>query len=80
MQRPIENISENKFELLDKTVLEMMQAAVKNAYRDALSSGGSVLISENAEIIEVFPDGSRKFVQKIEPRIKIKKGTIIKIK
>ena len=76
----MENISENKFELLDKTILEMMQTAVKKAYQDALSSGNSILISENDEIVEVFPDGTRKFVQKIEPRIKIKKGTIIKIK
>lgn len=76
----MENISENEFELLDKTILEMMQTAVKKAYRDAISSGSSVLISENDEIVEVFPDGTRKFVRKIEPRIKIKKGNIIKIK
>lgn len=76
----MENICENEFELLDKTVLEMMQTAVKKAYRDALSSGSSILIFENDEIVEVFPDGTRKFVRKIEPRIKIKKRVIIKIK
>ena len=32
----MENISENEFELLDKTILEMMQTAVKKAYRDAI--------------------------------------------
>ncbi len=76
----MENISENEFELMDKTILKMMQTAVKKAYQDALSSGSSVLISENGEIVEVLPDRTRKFVRKIEPRIKIKKGTIIKIK
>ena len=76
----MENASENEFELLDKTILEMMQTAVNKAYQDALSSGSSVLISENDEIVEVFPDGTCKFVRKIEPRIKIKKGTVIKIK
>ena len=76
----MENISENEFELLDKTILEMMQTAVKKAYQDALLSGSNVLISENDEIVEVFPDGTRKFVRKIEPRIKIMKGTVIKIK
>lgn len=76
----MENISENEFELLDKTTLKMMQATVEKAYSDALSSGSSVLISENDEIVEVFSDGTRKIVRKIEPRIKTKKGTVIKIK
>ena len=76
----METINENEFELLDETILKMMQTAVKHAYQDALSSGSSVLIAENGEIIEVSPDGTRKFVRKIEPGIKIKKGTIIKIK
>ncbi|MDQ6786663.1 MAG: hypothetical protein M3033_07610 [Acidobacteriota bacterium] len=72
--------NEKVIDYLEQQIPELAAAATKIAYRQALASGSSVLISENGEIVEVFPDGTRKFVQKIEPRIKIKKGTIIKIK
>lgn len=76
----MENEDENSFELLESNLLEMMQTAVANAYRDALSSEGSVLVSENGVINEVFPDGTLKFVKKISPPIKVEKEKIIKIK
>ncbi len=71
---------ENAFELLERNILKMMQTAVTKAYRDALSSGSSVLISENGVINEVFPDGTIKFVKKSSPPIKLEKCKIIKIK
>jgi hypothetical protein len=72
--------NEKVIDYLEQQIPELAAAATKIAYWQALASGSSVLISENDEIVEVFPDGTRKFVRKIEPRIKIKKATIIKIK
>lgn len=72
--------NEKVIDYLEQQIPELAAAATKIAYRQALASGSSVLISKNGEIVEVFPDGTRKFVRKIEPGIKIKKGTIIKIK
>lgn len=76
----MENNIEKSIEYLEKHIPEMAEAAVKQAYWQALASGSSVLVSENGEINEVFPDGKTKFVKKIEPPIKMRKGTIIRIK
>jgi hypothetical protein len=72
--------NEKIIDYLEQHIPELAATATKIAYWQALASGSSVLISENDEIVEVFPDGTRKLVRKIEPRIKIKKGTVIKIK
>lgn len=62
--------NEKVIDYLEQQIPELAAAATKIAYRQALASGSSVLISENGELVEVFPDGTREFVQKSEPYIK----------
>lgn len=51
------------------------------AARDVvLNSGQSVLQSENGCIYEVFPNGEKKFVKKIEPRVAVQIGQKILIR
>ncbi len=76
----MENNNERTIEYLEKHIPEMAQAAVKQAYWQALSSGSSVLVAENGAINEVFPDGTIKFVKNIPPSIEMEKGKIIEIK
>jgi hypothetical protein len=42
-----------------------------NARDGVLASGQSVLQSENGEIYEVSPDGTKKFVKKVDPPVEI---------
>ena len=72
--------NEKVIDYLEQQIPELAAAATKIAYWQALASGSSVLVSENGEIVEVFPDGTRKFVEKVETQVSLKKGTIIKIK
>ena len=58
----------------------LAREATRSAYRRALNSGGSVLISKNGEIRRINPDGTSSVVKKLAPRTKMRKGTIIKIK
>lgn len=76
----MENDNEKAIEYLEQHIPEMAQAAVKQAYWQALASGSSVLVAENGEINEIFPDGTVKFVKKIEPSVEMEKGRIIEIK
>ena len=62
--------NEKVIDYLEQHIPELAAAAIKIAYWQALASGSSVLISENGEIVEVFPDGTRKFIQKTESYIK----------
>lgn len=63
----MENDDEKMIDYLEKHIPEMAQAAVKQAYWQALASGSSVLVGENGVINEVFPDGTVKFVKNIAP-------------
>lgn len=76
----MENDNEKAIEYLENHIPEMAEAAVKQAYWQALASGSSVLVSENGVINEVFPDGTVKFVKNTSPRIETKKGKIIEIR
>ena len=77
--KTVEN-NEKAIEYLEEHIPEMAEAAVKQAYWQALASGSSVLISDNGVIKEVFPDGTSKIIERNAPFVKAKKGQIIKIK
>ena len=76
----VENEQEKAIEYLEKHIPEMAEAAVKQAYWQALASGSSVLVSENGVINEVFPDGTIKFLKNIPPRVEMEKGRVIEIR
>lgn len=61
----MKNDNEKMIDYLEQHIPEMAQAAVKQAYWQALASGSSVLVGENGVINEVFPDGTVKFVKNI---------------
>ncbi len=71
----MENDNERMIDYLEKHIPEMAQAAVRQAYWQALASGSSVLVAENGVINEIFPDGTVKFVKKISAHGEAKNGS-----
>lgn len=65
---------EAQIELLERQFPAVSGAAFAAARAQVLASGQSVLESEEGIIFEVFPDGSRKMVKKIEPPAKAVMG------
>ncbi len=72
--------SEEVIDYLEAHIPELAEAAVKQAYWQALASGASVLVSDNGVIKEIFPDGTSKIIERNAPFVKTEKGKIIKIK
>jgi hypothetical protein len=68
----IEN--EKTMQFLEEHIPDLADAAFTQAYWQALASGSSVLKVEDGAIIEVFPDGSRKWVKQIPPLIPVAIG------
>ena len=64
-------LSEKEIDFLEQQIPELAALATRKAYWDALSSGQSVMIAEDGKLIEVFPDGSKKFIKNIAPRVRI---------
>jgi len=73
-------LTEKEIQNLEEQFPYIAETAARQAYFNALSSGHSVLVSEDAKLVEVFPDGNRKIIGQVEPRISIKKGTKFEIK
>ena len=75
----MKKITEKVIQNLEEKIPEIAKDLAKHAYLKALASGSSVLIAQNGDLIEVYPDGKRKVLQKIEPQISAKKGVKFKI-
>lgn len=72
--------NEKAIDYLEAHIPELAEAAVKQAYWQALASGSSVMVSENGVMKEVFPDGTSKIIKENVPFVKTRKGQIIKIR
>ena len=60
-------LSEKALEYLEEHIPELAEVAFKQAYWAALASGSSVLMSENDDLVEIFPDGTRKVIKRLPP-------------
>lgn len=72
-------LSEKAMCFLEQHIPELAEAAFKQAYWAALASGSSVLISENGNLVEVFPDGTQKFIKRLPPPTMVTRGQRLKI-
>lgn len=68
------SLDEESISFLEEHIPELAEGAFKQAYWAALASGSSVLISENGNLVEVFPNGKRKFIKHLPPPISVTPG------
>ncbi len=73
-------LHEKTIDYLEESIPELAEAATTQAYWQALALGNKVLIAEDGELKEIFPDGTKRIIKKLEPSVKMRKGQIIKIK
>ena len=67
-------LSEDAISFLEEHIPELANVAFKQAYWAALASGSSVLISENGNLVEVFPNGRHKFIKHLPPSTPVTQG------
>jgi hypothetical protein len=68
-------LSEQAIDYIEQHLPELMATATKQAYWQTLASGHSVLIAENGKLLRVKPDGTKEFIEDLEPPIKVEKGS-----
>ena len=73
-------MSDHDIQQLENRFPPVSGSAFAAARERVLASGQSVLQSENGVIYEVFPDGRRIEVKKIEPPTEIKAGVTYTIR
>lgn len=67
-------LSEEAMNFLEEHIPDIAEAAFKQAFWAALASGSSVLIREKEDLVEVFPDGTRKFIKRLPPMTPVTRG------
>ena len=60
------SMTEESMRFLEEHIPGLADAAVKQAYWQALATGSSVLVSEEDALVEIFPDGTRKVLKQPE--------------
>ena len=73
-------MSDQDIQRLENEFPAVSGSAFAEARKQVLDSGQSVLQSQDGVIYEVFPDGHRKEVKRIEPPIQVKAGSILTIR
>jgi hypothetical protein len=73
------SINEESMRFLEENIPLLADAAIKQAYWQALASGSSVLVCENDVLVETFPDGSRKVLKQLEPQTSATLGQRIEL-
>jgi len=68
-------LTEEAMCFLEDHIPELAAAAVTQAYWAALASGHTVLEADNGALVEVFPDGTRKFIKQLPARTKVIPGS-----
>jgi hypothetical protein len=58
------NLPEKNMRFLEEQIPDLAEAAIKQAYWQALASGSNVLECENGFLVEIHPDGTRKVLKK----------------
>ena len=61
-------LDEATLDFLEQQIPALAAAAVTLAYNDALARGESVLQVEGDELVEQFPDGTKRVVKKLHQR------------
>jgi hypothetical protein len=72
-------LNEEAMSFLEEHIPELASIAFKQAYWSALASGSSVLISKNGDLVEIFPDGTHKFIKHLPPPISVIPGQRLEI-
>lgn len=65
------NMTEESMRFLEEHIPDLADAALKQAYWQALATGSSVLVSEEGALVEIFPDGTRKVLKQLEPQTEV---------
>jgi hypothetical protein len=74
------NNDEQILDYLEQHIPELAIAATQQAYWRALAFGGTVILSENNNLVEKFPDGTQKIIKITEPWIRIEPAKIVQLK
>lgn len=73
------NTQEQAIRYQEEHIPELADAAIKQAYWQALAAGSSVLERENDSLVEVFPDGSRKIIKSLPAQTATQPGQRLQI-
>ena len=73
-------MSDHDIQQLESQFPALSDRAFAAARQSVLASGQSVLQTEGAFVVRVFPDGRKEEVKQIEPSTAVKIGTIYTIK
>ena len=72
-------MEEGDLDFLEQAIPELADAAFNRAYWEAIAAGFIVLETEGEQLVEIHPNGTKKVIKQIPPRVPVKKCSKIEI-
>ena len=63
--------TEAELDFLESQIPAMAEAATRSAFWNALTRGQTVLVAEGDDLVEISPDGTRRFIKKLPPNVPV---------
>lgn len=60
-------LTEEAMTYLEEQIPGLAEKATNQAFLETLAAGETVLVAEDGQLIEIFPDGKRKLIKEITP-------------
>ena len=74
-----ESLTKSSQDLFQIPEIQKQIKEMAKKYWAALASGSSVLISENGNLVEIFPNGKQKCIKHLPPSIPVIRGQKLEI-
>lgn len=72
--------SEEQMREIDERIPELGQQAGRKAFAKARALGQSVTVRLDGDLVEIQPNGQRKVLKKLPPKVAVERGKRIKLK
>lgn len=60
----------------EEDIPALAEQAIRNAVASAIAAGRSVLVTQDDAVYEVFPDGAKRLLTQLLPRMRIEPGSV----
>ena len=69
-------LSEAEIDFLEQQIPAQAKAATQAAHWETLTLGHSVVGAQGDELVETFPDGTRRVIKSLPPKVQLPAGEI----
>lgn len=73
-------MSEEQMRQFEERIPELGRQAVARAVAKARETGHRVTVGLDGQVVEIYPDGTRKVLKDLPPKVKVERGRRLRLR